>query len=160
MLLFFREVALQTCSWQNVLKNYSSKFTWEHPCRILISIKLLCNLQICCIFSEHVSQEHLWRAASKVIIYIIPFEVNVPLYLEAYKRSETSIEKEIFFQQKSTFSLACQTFGACDIQNRVKYWIIHCMTIYTFCDDKKSSKTIGLRPTILLKKRLWQRCFV
>ena len=59
---------------KGALKIYS-KSTGEHPCRSLISIKLLCNfieiaLQhgcssvICCILLEHLFQAHLWVAAS------------------------------------------------------------------------------------------------
>ena len=68
------EVFLGKC----VLK-ICSKYAWEHPCRSMISVKLLCNfteitllhgcssVNLLHIFQNTFSQEHRWRAAFAVI---------------------------------------------------------------------------------------------
>ena len=41
--LFFREAALQRCSYKKSVLKICSKFTGEHPCQSVISIKLQSN---------------------------------------------------------------------------------------------------------------------
>ena len=91
--------------WEKSVLKILSKFTGEHPCRRVISIKLLCNFieitlyhgcssVICCIFSEHL----FLRTHLECCFYILQLHWNKVLQHKCFLMNFGKYLRQLFYR--------------------------------------------------------------
>ena len=109
------EVAIQTCVLlgKSALKIWS-KFTGEHPCRSVISIKLLCTT----------FRKYLWKFLQKQLTifsrYLFTLLFKAPWEMVDRVFSNSTLAQKMKFSTKNFFSNVTKSGGNCKFDHI--YW--------------------------------------